>query len=247
MHEKSDELLNTSIAFLGGHEEYWSRDMRNHLQAAIDAGVNTIFTDADSIYWQVRLESDHQGVRDRVLVCYRDPSEDPDAASPETRVETTVRFRDPPVNWPEEPLIGVMFNQNSAHGVSGDLVIHDASGWVFAGTGLRDGDHLVDYMGPEVDSSHGLSPAGMQVLTDSPFDAPLGRGVAEMTIYRAESGALVFDSGTSRFNYGLEDYRELARNFSPTIVGLSNGTCPGSSPVIQQIIRNFFSHVGVRK
>lgn len=246
LHQNSSELLNARIAFFGGHDEYWTRSMRNNLQASIDAGVHAVFTDANSIYWQARLEKDPAGNSDRILVCYKDAAEDPYAASSDTQAETTVLFRDPPVNWPEERVVGAMFNLNSNLGATGDLVIKDASHWVFAETGLSDGDHLVNYMGPEVDSAHGLSPAGTQILAESPFVAELGDGVAAMTIYQAASGALVFDSGSSRFNYGLDDYRGFARNYSPSIFGIADGTCPGASPIIQQMARNLFSRMGVR-
>jgi hypothetical protein len=246
LHQNSSELLNSNIAFFGGHDEYFTRAMRNNLQAAIDAGVHAVFTDANSIYWQSRFESDNRGATDRVLVCYREADEDPYAANPATQAETTVKFRDPPVNWPEESIVGAMFNLNSNLGATGDLIIQDASHWIFAGTGLSTGDRLVNYLGPEVDSTFGLAPAGTQTLAQSPFEAVLGNGTAVMTIYRATSGALVFDSGTSRFNYGLDDYRKLAQNFSPTIIGLAEGTCPGASSVIQQMARNLFSYMGVR-
>jgi hypothetical protein len=218
--------------------------MRDNLQAAIDAGVSAIFTDADSIYWQSRLESDSAGVRDRILVCYKDASEDPDSSNPDTSADTTVEFREPPVNWPEEPLIGLMFNHNSELGVSGDVVISDDSNWIFAGTGLRNGDHLAHFLGPEVDSSHGHSPAATDIVAESPFQSTIGSGVAEMSVYRARSGAYVFDSGTSRFNYGLDDFYDLALDFSPNLVGLS--TNPRGSPEVQQMVRNLLSRMGAR-
>jgi len=246
LHENGSELLNSRIAFSGGHSEYWTRTMRDNLQAAIDAGVSVIFMDANSIYWQARLESDSQGVPDRTVVCYKDATEDPYAANTATAMDTTVKFRDPPVNWPEEPLIGVMFNLNSDLGTSGDVIVHDAGSWVFANTGLRDGERLVNFLGPEVDSDHGLSPADIDVLAESPFTAVLGNGTAEMTVYQASSGAFVFDSGTSRFAYGLDDFRTLAQTFSPMLPGLSTGTVPGASPAVQQMMRNLLQHMGAR-
>ena len=244
LHENRDELLKSKVAFFAGHSEYWTRAMRDSLQSSIAAGVSAIFMDANSIYWQARMEPDGDKLPNRTIVCYKDATEDPDATNPETEPDTTVKFRDPPVNWPEEPLLGAMFNLNSDLGTQGDLVIHDASNWVFAETGLKNGDHLVNFLGPEVDSSHGLSPEGTQVLTESPFKASLGDGVAEMTIYQTGSGAFVFDSGTSRFAYGLDDFRLFARTFAPNLIGLAEGTVPGPSPAVQQVMRNLLLRMG---
>ena len=39
-----------------GHDEYWTREMRDHVEAARDDGVHLGFFSANSAYWQVRLE-----------------------------------------------------------------------------------------------------------------------------------------------------------------------------------------------
>jgi hypothetical protein len=240
LHQNSDELFWGRIAFFGGHTEYWSTAMRNHLQAAVDTGVNVIFTDANSIYWHVRFENDSNNTPNRILVCYKDSTEDPYSADPQTAPETTVRFCDPPVNWPQDPLVGLSTDYNSRLGVDGDVIIADASNWVFNGTGLRNGDRLENFLGPEVDT-RGLSPAGLQILTETPFQSPGGSGVAQMSIYQAGSGAWVFDSGTSRFNYGLDDFYELGLNFTPTYPDLY--TNPRGNPLVQQMMRNLLSRM----
>jgi hypothetical protein len=244
LHENSNELSGVRVALFGGHTEYWSTAMRNHLQAAVDAGVNVIFTDANSIYWHVRFESDVNGTRDRIMVCYKDAAEDPYSQDPLTASETTVRFCDPPLDWPQDPLVGLSTDYNSRLGVEGDVIVSDASNWVFDGTGLSNGDHLEHFLGQEVDT-RGVSPPGLQILAETPFQSPGGSGIAQMSVYQASSGAWIFDSGTSRFNYGLDDFYELALNFSPTLVGIS--TNPRGSPQVQQMMRNLLSRMGAQQ
>ena len=48
--------LTNHKAFLAvGHDEYWSKAMRDNVQAAINAGVNVGFFGANICYWQIRF------------------------------------------------------------------------------------------------------------------------------------------------------------------------------------------------
>ena len=87
----------------------------------------------------------------------------------------------------------------------------NASHWVFACTGLRNGDPLRGLLGYEVDAIYGGGPATLERLAHSPFldhgdpAAPKTR-YSDMTIYTAESGALVFATGSIQWSWGLDDY-----------------------------------------
>src|SRR5204862_6559624 len=104
--------------------------------------------------------------------------------------------------------------------VDGDMVVADASHWAFAGTGLRNGDRLTGLLGYEVDAMSGDPPAGIQRLMHSPFveigsESPGRRRgaaakAADMTIYTAPSGALVFATGSMQWNWGLDGYNAPA-------------------------------------
>ena len=49
-------LLRPHKAWLSvGHDEYWSWEMRQHVEAARDAGGHLVFFSANSAYWQIRL------------------------------------------------------------------------------------------------------------------------------------------------------------------------------------------------
>ena len=58
-----------------GHDEYWTKEMRDGFEAARDAGVNLANMGANTAYWQVRYEDDR-----RTIVGYKsaaDPNPDP--------------------------------------------------------------------------------------------------------------------------------------------------------------------------
>src|SRR2546427_737698 len=102
-HTDGGRLLNYRGFLSVGHDEYWSKPMYDAVVAARDAGVNLAFFGGNAIYWQVRFEPSSSGVPNRVLVCYRNASLDP-IADPSLK---TVLWRDPPLNRPEQTLIGV--------------------------------------------------------------------------------------------------------------------------------------------
>src|SRR5678816_4903894 len=82
-HRRSD-LLPRHRAFLSvGHGEYWTWEMRDHVEAARDRGVHLAFLGANASFWQIRLEPDASGAADRTIVGYKDgAAADPLAADP---------------------------------------------------------------------------------------------------------------------------------------------------------------------
>ncbi len=77
-HARPALLLNCSAWLSIGHDEYWSWPMRQHVEAARDAGVHLGFFSANSAYWQVRFEpSAASGTAGRVMVCHKRASHDP--------------------------------------------------------------------------------------------------------------------------------------------------------------------------
>ena len=90
----------------------------------------------------------------------------------------------------------------------------NSSSWVYAGTGLSDGDSIPGLVGYEMDASMPSVPlptsvAGTyQVLSQSPFTdpgPPPTPMVANSSIYQAPSGAWVFGAGTTSWSWGLSD------------------------------------------
>jgi hypothetical protein len=203
------ELLQRYRAWLSvGHDEYWSWEMREHVEAARDAGVHLGFFGANAAYWQVRFEaSEVSNDVDRIMVCYKKSARDPIGAG---SARATDKWRKAPIDRPEESLIGVMY---SGDPVDADIVVTAPQNWVFAGTGLQAGSRLRGLLGYEVDCMHGAGPASAAVLAESPWqalnDAQL-QGVAHMTCYEAASGAVVFATGSIQWAWGLDDFNAPA-------------------------------------
>lgn len=204
-HERG---VDASRVFLSvGHDEYWSWQMRSALDGARDRGVHLAFLGADAGYWQIRFEPDGLAAPNRTIVAYKEAAaqSDPLARDPDPRNDryVTGRFRDPPASKPEERLVGVMY---AADPVDGDIVVDAADHWAFDATGLKRGDALRGLLGYEVDAMYGDGPRGVVRLAHSPFVDQGRTRYADMTIYRAPSGAWVFATGSMQWNWGLDDY-----------------------------------------
>jgi hypothetical protein len=196
-----------------GHDGYWSIEMRRHVEAARDRGVHLAFLGGAACFWKIRFEPGVRGDADRTVVGYRDAAGDLDPlaidGAPQNDRLITGRWRDRPAAQPEDRLIGVMY---AADPVDADIIVGDASHWVFAGTGLKNGDALPGLLGNAVDAIGDESPPTIERLAHSPFiesGAAGDRGrphFADMTLYTADSGALVFAAGSVRWSWGLDDY-----------------------------------------
>ena len=234
-HENSARLLSSKAFLSIGHNEYWSKPMYDGVEQARDAGVHLGFFGANAVFWQVRFEaSPLSGAADRVLVGYKygtngtmiDPVQGP---------TTTILWRDPFLNRPEQRLMGVQFSgQIDVSAPNAPYVVKNSSSWVYAGTGLHDGDAIPGMVGYECDSSMSNFPlptsvAGTyQVLSQSPYvDPGAGPMTANSSIYQAPSGAWVFGAGTTSWSWGLSDDGDGYMN-----------------PQIQRITANLLSRFG---
>lgn len=198
-------LLNHHGFLSVGHDEYWSKAMVDAVAGARDNGVGLGFFSGNSVYWNVRFEPSADGRPDRVQVCYKDATLDPVTGN------TTMRWRDPQVNRPEQQLMGAMTTGQQPDGdPPAPYVVTNSSNWIYAGTGLQDGDKIPGVVGYEADRYvNGQTPpivaAGSYfTVSSSPFMTTRGTGdYQQSTIYQAPSGAWVFDAGSIEWSWGL--------------------------------------------
>jgi hypothetical protein len=214
VHENPGLLTGRKGFLIVGHDEYWSRAMRDNVERARDRGVNLGVFASNVCYWQVRYEPSSSGLQDRVLYCAKEPDKDP-VYNTAHDADLTVRFRNLHPARPEVSLVGMMM---SAEDVQGDFtpLPETRRHWVFQGTGVETGatKAVPGLLGYEVDRSFGkdatwarYSPRGLVVLARA-WVQPLKveRMITESTIYTAASGAVVFASGTMQWSWGLDDW-----------------------------------------
>jgi hypothetical protein len=235
VHTDANVLKNHRGIFVVGHSEYWSKEIMDHLEAAVDSGINLANFAADTAAWQIRFEpstSTTHALPDRIIVCYKDKTLDPLTGKDNAHV--TVQFRDPPVNRPEQALFGSMYVADFINTASVSMIVTDASSWVFAGTGLRNGDTLPGLLGYEcdavIDTYH--APAGLSVVSATPvYTSDRAHRICNATVYTAASGARVFNASTMRWSWGLDSF-----NMADSHQGIVNLSV---QLITQNILQNF--------
>ncbi|MBL8161716.1 MAG: fibronectin type III domain-containing protein [Anaerolineae bacterium] len=215
-------LLDHKVFLSAGHDEYWSQEMRDAITAARDAGVHLGFFTANTAYWRVRFEPDPlTNEPDSVMVTYKTTESGPVDSSG----FHTGTWRDPAgANDPENGLLGALYiGDNDRFYFPMRVSAQEAQDSIYRHTGLQSmpsdtyvefGDHVVGWKW-DARADNGREPEGLTVLATSPVfgmllqdagnsaNGNLALAAAHMVRYTAESGAIVFSSGTIQWSWGL--------------------------------------------
>ena len=216
LHENSEQLLQHRAYISLGHDEYWTKEMRDGVEHARDAGIGLAFLGANAAYWQMRFELDSAGNKDRTIVCYKvesrnnDLERDPIYQNDITRV--TAQWRDPVLARPENALIGIMSSDftHQRFGFSWQVSTNVQS-LLLDGTGLQPGQSYgCGLVGNEWDQvmNNGATPNGLHILSVSNVVDNNNRSdVSNTSYYIAPSGAMVFATGAIYWTAALDSYR----------------------------------------
>jgi hypothetical protein len=156
-----------TLMIFPGHHEYLTKHEFQVMTQYRDQGGNMMFLAANDFFWKIELHG--------------------------TVMTKIAQFRH--LGSPEAALIGVGYRGNDRGGHRGPWIVRraEAAPWLFAGTGLRNGDDL-STGGIEIDSTQPASPANVKVLAEIPN--LYGPGfTAQMTYYETPGGAKVFAAG----------------------------------------------------
>jgi hypothetical protein len=192
------ELLRHRLIISAGHDEYWTKGIRDAFEAARDAGTNLAFLGANIGYWQMRYADSG-----RTIVEYRSSSLDPipDPA------QKTINFRSLSAPRPECSLMGVEYQGGETSSEASIGNYHPAAQslldpW-FANTGFTPDTVLPGLVGYEWDA---IKPGCETPPLVALFHAQQQPSDADAVRYVASSGARVFSAGSLRFVWGLDDW-----------------------------------------
>jgi hypothetical protein len=193
------ELLRHRLVVVAGHDEYWTKAMRDGFDHARELGTNLAFMGANTGFWQMRYADDR-----RTIVEYRLPRLDPEP----DRALKTVRFRDLVPPRPECELEGVQYVRSDVESIGGE---HDfavapaglADPW-FLGTGFGASSVLPGIVGYEWDA---IEPGCRTPPLTPLFHFAGPPAPADAVRFTAPSGARVFSAGSLGFARGLDEYR----------------------------------------
>lgn len=197
-HREPWSLLGHRVVMLAGHDEYWTREMRDGLDDALRNGSNLACMGANTMYWQARYEDG-----ERTLVEFRASARDPDP----DLARKTIRFRDLQPPRPECEVLGVQFQDGMTapglpprHYVVAAAAVDDP--WM-EGTGFAAGDELHGLVGYEWDGlQEGCEPVDGRVFFEYRGDVADAHAVRHVHA----SGATVFSAGSLQFSWGLDDW-----------------------------------------
>ena len=252
-------LLNHDVFLSVGHDEYWSGEQRANVEAARDAGVNLSFWSGNTMFWKVRVDNGLTGDSLKTIVTYKEsyPGVTPDPSDIWTGL-----WRDANgVNGgaiPENALIGTEFAVNLGTPLSKIQIPEALCGcFLWANTdvaNLQPGETWTlagNYLGYEwdIDVLNEFRPGGLIPLSSTTVDVPFlldgtqltysaATVTHNMTLYRAESGALVFSAGSVFWSWALDDHHV----YGP--VGPYEAT--PTDPNAQQAMVNLFAEMGVQ-
>jgi hypothetical protein len=177
-HVASGDLLAHvyDLIVFSGHEEYTTAHEYNVVRRFRNLGGNLMFLSANNFFWKVVF----QGQVMRRVGEWRN------------------------LGRPEAGLVGVQYVASN-YGVHQGAYIANTAGapWVFAGTGLANGQSFGSY-GYEIDIRSPATPAGTILLASIPDLMGPGR-TAEMTYYETAAGAKVFAAGALNFGASVGD------------------------------------------
>jgi hypothetical protein len=273
-HRRGAELLEHRLFLSVGHDEYWSGTQRRNVEAARAAGVSLAFFSGNEVYWKVRWEDsiDPEGVPFRTLVTYKE-TQDHAKIDPLADVWTGTfadgRAFNPEGPWPENALTGTLFSVNAWRNDPLIVPAEYARLRFWRDTDVADlepGERAVllkGLLGHEWDSDvdNGFRPAGLFRLSETTIDNVLtcfyhgstcdsGTATHHLVMYRHESGALVFGSGTVQWAWGLDAHHDTETGVPPERAnGLNTrvGADPhGPDRSIQQATVNLFADMGVQ-
>ena len=222
------ELLEHKLFLSVGHDEYWSGEQRANVEAARDAGVNLAFWSGNEVYWKTRWEPSLDATPDnyRTMVVYKESKGAVDPSDEWTGTWRDWRAINTEGAYPENALTGTFFVVNSYRSDTIN-VTYDYSKLRFwdntdianlqPGQSVRLAPGTLGYEW-DIDLDNGFRPAGLINLSSTtvsvhamltgPTDGGInqGPGVAthSLTLYRADSGALVFGAGTVFWAWALD-------------------------------------------
>lgn len=206
LHEGAVPPGRHAAMIFPGHDEYWSRAMRDTTERAVDGGTHLAFLAANNVYWHIRFDAAPDGRPNRVVTCYKD--------TPDPRADE----HGPTRNWrkigkrhsrAEQRLLGVQYNGMLAEPVP--LVVSASRHWFWAGTGVRAGDTIAGLVAVEADGWNPKIPlargARQTLLSHTPYQDRLGRGtrVQNTSLYETAGGTLVFAAATFHWTLALVD------------------------------------------
>jgi hypothetical protein len=224
-HADSRGLRRARAWLSVGHDEYWSLEMFRNIQQAVADGLNLAFLSGNSICGVAPLLPSTDGRPHRVITRvgrYGSPQKE----------ELEHGFEEEALFTQNGPNEATLMGARSTYPTTGgaDWICRKPDHWLFAGTGMKEGDGIPGLVGWEWHGDPAPIP-GLEIVASGTTRSPRGEGTYTATLYPGPKGNLVFNAATIWWADGLSE--------PPGYVRPSVYTTPkGPDPRVQRITRN---------
>ncbi|MBD3674330.1 MAG: hypothetical protein HUJ26_12465 [Planctomycetaceae bacterium] len=192
-----DHGLKCKVFISVGHDEYWDIRQYGSVTKMRDAGVDLMFLSGNSVCWVTPFRKSSTGVPNRII--FRGG---PYGGDNEYAVNREKNHGPFPHRGPDEGLLMGARNVEPVNG-GGDWIITKPNHWMFAGTGVKQGDKIPGLIGWEY---HG-EPAdidGLEVVAGgTAWQGGVNPQQWTATIYPGPKGNFVFNAATIFWAQGL--------------------------------------------
>ena len=213
-----------------GHDEYWSLEQFEHVQQAVKSGTSVGFFSGNTCCFVAPFSQSSRGVDNRILTRagrYGGVSE----------AEKTSMGPFPMEGPNEAQLIGA--RTTSPYNGSADWIVTDATHWLFANTGMKNGDRIAGLVGWEFHGEPADLP-GLKVIAEG--TAINGRDLEAhwtATVYPGPKENWVFNAATIFWAQGLSRPPGHIPPYS------HYGRPHGPDARVEKITENFLAKCGV--
>jgi hypothetical protein len=227
-HTDGPGLLRAKGFISVGHDEYWTREMFDHVGAARDAGVNLAFLSGNSVWGVVPLLPSTAGQAHRVM-------RREDKFIGEELSKMLNERRGTPAKYPAGPDAVLLMGGRTAGIGGGAWTCTNADHWLYEGTGMKKGDTVEGLVGWEWHGSPASDLPGLEIIAEGPMlpKNPM-YGPHTATIYDGHQENTVFNAGTIWWAQGLS---------SPpghVLPAHSHAKPKGPDPRVQRMMTNLF-------
>jgi hypothetical protein len=230
-HADGAGLLRAKAFISVGHDEYWSREMYDNMLAAVGKGLSAGFFGGDTCWGVVPFWPNSAGAEHRVI----------------TRLGQFGKI-DPRSMQGGHDEIGLLkeLAPTQAHLIGArcaypfvgiaDWICSDESHWIYADSGMKNGDRIANLIGWESMGEPADMP-GLKVVAKGPMIDGRGNGEGEYTatVYPGSKNNWVFNAATIWWANALiapPGYQ------TPAAYG---GSPPGPDPRVERITANLFA------
>jgi hypothetical protein len=209
-----------------GHDEYWDIRQFESVVKMRDSGVNILFFSGNSVCWVTPLRASSDGQPNRIM--FRGGPYGGDHRWANNRQRDNGPF---PHRGPDEGFLIGARNLEPVNG-GGDWTCTRPDHWIFAGTGMKQGESIPGLVGYEF---HGDAPdiPGLEIVASgTALNGGVNPAPWQSTIYPGPKNNFVFNASTIFWCQGLA---------SPPghILPWSHWSRPhGPDPRVQQITKN---------